>query len=94
MTFFNKDCLHLNSVQKKFKTCKNWIPEGLKHIHGFGLVYRDFKEDNIVLYQVGSLRARAVIIDFGKCQLESNRIAYSLSDIELTTKSIDMLLQN
>lgn len=88
---FNRDHSHLSTVLCYFSSCKDWtqclqdISEGLEHIHELGLVYRDLKEDNIVLYKVGIARMHAVLIDFGKCLPESTCTVYYLSDSQRET---------
>ena len=53
------------------------VTEGLKHIHELRHLFKDLKEDNIDLYRAGSER---VIIDFGKCMLETSCSLNRLSE--------------
>ena len=61
------------------------ITEGLKQVHAIAFLYRDLKEDNIVLYKAGPGRVHAVLIDFGKCMPETSCSLYRLSESERET---------
>ena len=56
--------------------------EGVKFLHGLGILHNDLKADNVLLY--GPMY-KVKIIDFGKCTLSSMPIMYNLS-IEDTVK--------
>ena len=74
---------HCLSLHKDWAELLQDVTQGLKHIHELGLLFKDLKEDNIVLYKAGSERVHAtVIIDFGKCVLETTCSLYRLSESE------------
>ena len=52
------------------------VMEGLKFLHGLGILHNDLKADNVLLH---GLMYNVKIIDFGKCTLSSNPIVYNLS---------------
>ena len=85
---FNRDKLPASVAQRHHFSCQLWlqllgdISDGIKLINSLGLVYRDLKSDNAVLYQVEGLCIQAVIIDFGNCLHTSSCTAYSLSPSE------------
>ena len=76
---------HCLSLHKDWAELLQDVTQGLKHIHELGLLFKDLKEDNIVLYKAGSERVHAVIIDFGKCVLETTCSLYRLSESERET---------
>ena len=61
---------HCLSLHKDWAELLQDVTQGLKHIHELGLLFKDLKEDNIVLYKAGSERVHAVIIDFGNVCLK------------------------
>ena len=54
------------------------IAEGIDHFHQKGIVHRDLKMDNVVLYEQNK-NLMPVIIDFGKRDLIKNTRKYSLT---------------
>ena len=71
---------HYLSLHKDCAELLQDVTEGLKHIHELRLLFKDLKEDNIDLYRAGSERVNAVIIDFGKCMLETSCSLNRLSE--------------
>ena len=87
---FNRDSRKFVPILHHISSYKDWvellqdIAEGLKCLHKSGLVFRDLKEDNVVLYKTESAAGRihAVLIDFGKCLPESSCKVYLLTEAE------------
>ncbi len=54
------------------------MASGLAYIHSIGLVHRDIKEDNVLIYKSAEDRIWLKISDFGLCKLTSASGSYSM----------------
>lgn len=54
------------------------MASGLAYIHSMGLVHRDIKEDNVLIYKSAENRIWLKISDFGLCKLTSASGSYSM----------------